>query len=213
VANDANCPDDGLFCNGTEFCDPVNDCSSTGDPCPAGTTCNEGTDTCDAAEGDAWLDQMRAPKKTRVTDNKPQPVEIDVTAKGNSSVDQSVTVSLTGTSSDQNVNVGVSNSPIMQMVVAGDGRTSFVFIADLDCAVLDGNTYQVDWLAKIEQADQNSDETNDTVTETTDVVCVAGGGGGPGPGTEICDDGIDNDGDNKTDCADKKDCKKDPACQ
>jgi cysteine-rich repeat protein len=48
--NDANCPDDGLFCNGDEFCDPVNDCSSTGDPCPAGTVCNEDTDTCDEVD-------------------------------------------------------------------------------------------------------------------------------------------------------------------
>ncbi len=48
--NDANCPDDGLFCNGTEFCDAELDCTSTGDPCPVGTVCNEGTDTCDPAE-------------------------------------------------------------------------------------------------------------------------------------------------------------------
>ncbi|RJO65835.1 MAG: hypothetical protein C4523_15215 [Myxococcales bacterium] len=45
--NDANCPDDGLFCNGTEFCSSTSGCSSTGDPCPGGTTCNETTDTCD----------------------------------------------------------------------------------------------------------------------------------------------------------------------
>jgi len=36
-----------------------------------------------------------------------------------------------------------------------------------------------------------------------------GGGGSP----EICDDGIDNDGDRKVDCADKKDCGKDPVCR
>jgi hypothetical protein len=47
--NDANCPDDTLFCNGTEFCDPALDCSSTGDPCPGGTVCNESTDICEAA--------------------------------------------------------------------------------------------------------------------------------------------------------------------
>jgi hypothetical protein len=35
------------------------------------------------------------------------------------------------------------------------------------------------------------------------------GGGGTGP--EICNDGIDNDGDGKTDCTDRE-CKKDPAC-
>ncbi|MFQ5592102.1 MAG: hypothetical protein ACE5HE_13135, partial [Phycisphaerae bacterium] len=49
TANDANCPDDGLFCNGTEFCDAGADCSSTGDPCLAGETCNESTNSCDAA--------------------------------------------------------------------------------------------------------------------------------------------------------------------
>jgi hypothetical protein len=29
---------------------------------------------------------------------------------------------------------------------------------------------------------------------------------------EVCDDGFDNDGDGKIDCADRKDCRKDPAC-
>jgi hypothetical protein len=45
--NNANCPDDGLFCNGDEFCDPFADCTSTGDPCSAETVCSEDTDTCD----------------------------------------------------------------------------------------------------------------------------------------------------------------------
>jgi hypothetical protein len=45
--NDANCPDDNMFCNGTEFCDEVADCSSTGDPCPPGETCNEDLDICE----------------------------------------------------------------------------------------------------------------------------------------------------------------------
>jgi cysteine-rich repeat protein len=49
--NDANCPDDGAFCNGMEFCDPANDCSSMGDPCPAGTVCDEGGDACVDAPG------------------------------------------------------------------------------------------------------------------------------------------------------------------
>jgi hypothetical protein len=47
--NDANCPDDNLFCNGTEFCDASLDCSSTGDPCPGGTVCNETIDICEGA--------------------------------------------------------------------------------------------------------------------------------------------------------------------
>jgi subtilisin family serine protease len=45
--NDANCPDDGQFCNGAESCDPVLNCVSDGDPCGANETCNEGTDVCD----------------------------------------------------------------------------------------------------------------------------------------------------------------------
>ena len=38
---------------------------------------------------------------------------------------------------------------------------------------------------------------------------IPGGGGNPDP--EVCDDGIDNDGDGATDCADS-DCSSDPAC-
>ena len=47
IANDANCPDDGLFCNGTESCDAGADCVSSGDPCASGDVCNESTQTCD----------------------------------------------------------------------------------------------------------------------------------------------------------------------
>jgi hypothetical protein len=47
VANDGNCPQDGLFCNGEEGCDAVLDCVSAGDPCtgPA-QTCDEDLDAC-----------------------------------------------------------------------------------------------------------------------------------------------------------------------
>ncbi len=56
--DNANCPDDGLFCTGQEICDPVQDCTSTGDPCPAGTVCNETTDICEpsAACGNGVVD-------------------------------------------------------------------------------------------------------------------------------------------------------------
>ncbi len=47
IANDANCPDDGQFCNGDESCDAIADCVSSGDPCTGGDVCNETTDTCD----------------------------------------------------------------------------------------------------------------------------------------------------------------------
>ncbi len=45
VANNANCPDDGLFCNGAESCSATLDCVSSGDPC-GGLACDEGTASC-----------------------------------------------------------------------------------------------------------------------------------------------------------------------
>lgn len=50
--SDANCADDGLFCNGSEGCDAVEGCLSSGDPCEPGTFCNEDTDTCDECADD-----------------------------------------------------------------------------------------------------------------------------------------------------------------
>ncbi len=57
VANDANCPDDGLYCNGTESCDAVNNCVSSGDPCQVDETCDEDADTCEPAGPveDEWI--------------------------------------------------------------------------------------------------------------------------------------------------------------
>ena len=46
------------------------------------------------------------------------------------------------------------------------------------------------------------------------LACGGGGSGGDTGGTaEICNDGIDNDSDGKTDCADKGDCRKDSYCR
>ncbi len=78
--SDADCPDDGLFCNGTEFCNTTGAtgvCASTGNPCPEGQTCVEETDTCatpgtsftlttedDAITGTAGDDTFTAPVGT-----------------------------------------------------------------------------------------------------------------------------------------------------
>lgn len=49
---DADCPDDGLFCTGTESC-VDGFCQSSGDPCDTanGETCNEATNVCDEPVG------------------------------------------------------------------------------------------------------------------------------------------------------------------
>lgn len=52
--SNGDCPDDGVFCNGTEFCNTTGAegaCESTGDPCAANQTCNEVANTCDAIAG------------------------------------------------------------------------------------------------------------------------------------------------------------------
>ena len=50
-----------------------------------------------------------------------------------------------------------------------------------------------------------------SVEDAWDAVGVEASGGAPPPPAEVCDDGIDNDGDGDTDCADS-DCTGDPAC-
>lgn len=44
--DNTNCPDDGLYCNGTESCNATLDCVSSGDPCP-GQVCDEENDACE----------------------------------------------------------------------------------------------------------------------------------------------------------------------
>lgn len=45
TADDGACPDDGLFCNGTEYCQPGAGCVSTGDPCDE-RNCAEDLNVC-----------------------------------------------------------------------------------------------------------------------------------------------------------------------
>jgi hypothetical protein len=72
--NNANCSDDGAFCNGTEFCDAALDCSSTGDPCELPAVCNEGTDTCVADED---LDEDGIPDNDDNCPNTTNPLQLD----------------------------------------------------------------------------------------------------------------------------------------
>ena len=45
---DANCGDNGLFCDGAEVCDALADCTHTGDPCSDGVACTD--DSCNEEE-------------------------------------------------------------------------------------------------------------------------------------------------------------------
>jgi hypothetical protein len=46
IPDDTQCPDDGLFCTGTESCQPFAGCFSSGNPCPDPSQCNEEQNQC-----------------------------------------------------------------------------------------------------------------------------------------------------------------------
>jgi hypothetical protein len=46
ISDDTQCPDDGLFCNGTESCQPFSGCVNSGDPCVDPEVCDEDEDQC-----------------------------------------------------------------------------------------------------------------------------------------------------------------------
>lgn len=52
---DAQCADDGAFCNGVEYCGPVGVCASPGDPCAGSEWCDESGGAC-VAYGDGDFD-------------------------------------------------------------------------------------------------------------------------------------------------------------
>ncbi|MFQ5463843.1 MAG: hypothetical protein ACE5E5_14605, partial [Phycisphaerae bacterium] len=54
--NDANCTDDGVFCNGQEVCNATAGCVSAGNPCLPTEFCNEATNACDQCQVDADCD-------------------------------------------------------------------------------------------------------------------------------------------------------------
>jgi hypothetical protein len=127
AANDANCPDDALFCNGTEFCDPALDCQSTGDPCPPGEICNETDDVCEVPPVSVDLDiaRLRAPKRHDLSGKGkkgPQPIEIVLVVSNQGAVDEPRLATITVLRPD-----GVMETFFSQPVSdgVGDGRTSY----------------------------------------------------------------------------------------
>jgi hypothetical protein len=124
--NDANCLDDGLYCNGTEFCDPGNDCTSTGDPCPAGETCNEDSDICEGAPVVIDLDiaRFRVKRRVRLSGRRDPTVSIKLVVRNGGTDDgqsrPAIVVGVQNGSEVYNETLAVSD-PI------GDGRSTFEF--------------------------------------------------------------------------------------
>ncbi len=55
-----DCPDDNLFCTGTERCSPTGECIGTGNPCLSGEQCNEDASRCDNCAIDENCDDHNA---------------------------------------------------------------------------------------------------------------------------------------------------------
>lgn len=58
-----------------------------------------------------------------------------------------------------------------------------------------------------------SETTSATIPSISGPLACGGDSGDTGTNDEICNDGIDNDADGKTDCADKGDCRRDSFCR
>jgi hypothetical protein len=91
--NNGYCPDDGQFCNGSEYCDTLLGCQHMGSPCSADEVCNETFDTC-VPEGSCLLGDVSpvagpAPNVFRwkdIADNVYQQSYMDAFSYGSPSV-------------------------------------------------------------------------------------------------------------------------------
>ena len=74
VHQNSPCPNDGLYCNGTDYCEPISGYCIQGTPpeCPAGSACNESTDLCQSVVNDADNDGV-----TDSIDNCPSVSNVD----------------------------------------------------------------------------------------------------------------------------------------
>ena len=186
IPSDANC-DNGLFCDGAETCDPVSDCQAGTDPC-GGEVCNETPDTCGAATCADYLDSGTCQADSNC----------EWVGKGKNASCQDIQIPEPEICTD-----GVDNDL--------DDLTD---CDDPDCFGIDGCPIPSGCSVWTDRGSCNNDSAcewvgnpkNGTCQDAT--VCV------PDQTPETtCTDGVDNDCDGVTDCADTADCGGDPACQ
>jgi len=162
VANDANCSDDGLFCNGTEFCDPTADCSSTGDPCAAGEVCDESTDTCIAEPVDLDIKSFQVSKNVKVGDQIwSRKIQLTVKNPNGSNTIDPRTATLVGI--QNGVEVYRWTRPVFDM--SGNGSSRFAFpTGPLPPDFLPIETGVIDWTVTIDDDDPDVDTATATTT-------------------------------------------------
>jgi subtilisin family serine protease len=253
AANDANCPDDELFCTGVEYCDTVTDCSSTGNPCREENVCNEDTESCDQAGscGDGTLDAGEtcddgaangtttcgcqsgctyAPAATSCADGLY--CNGDETCDGTGACQAGTTVTCddgvgcTDDSCDEVNDTCVNAANDANCADDGLFCTGTEFCDALnDCSstgdpCLAGETCNdVDDMCDSpactynDKGTCNADPSCEWIGHPKNGRCDNAGSCVPDETPEeTCDDGVDNDCDGMTDCADAVDCNNDSAC-
>jgi hypothetical protein len=154
--NDVNCPDDGLFCNGTEFCDAVNDCSFTGDPCPLGTICNEETDTCEQKFIDLDIRNFQVTKKITLGRRNLRATKIRLFVQNSGTINAATRPS---TVIGMQNGIEVYNKTMMVSDPVGDGPSKFTFPSYTPETIGD-----IIWTVTIADDDPD-DDTASTVTQ------------------------------------------------
>jgi hypothetical protein len=156
--NNANCPDDDLFCNGTEFCDPVSDCVSTGNPCPADEVCNEDSEICEV-EIDLDIAAFHVKKRVRISARRSarRTVSIKLVVKNNGTADQPRPATVVGMQGG----IEIYNETLAVSDPVGDGRSIFKFPSYTPEMAAD-----ILWTAVI----NDDDPDDDSATRTTRVL-------------------------------------------
>jgi hypothetical protein len=154
--NDVNCPDDGFFCNGTEFCDTVNDCSSAGDPCPLGTICNEETDTCEQKFIDLDIRNFQVTKKITLGRRNLRATKIRLFVQNSGTINAATRPS---TVIGMQNGIEVYNKTMMVSDPVGDGPSKFTFPSYTPETIGD-----IIWTVTIADDDPD-DDTASTVTQ------------------------------------------------
>ncbi|MEN8178240.1 MAG: hypothetical protein ABFS39_06415, partial [Pseudomonadota bacterium] len=108
---------------------------------------------------------------------------------------------------DGNIVSFTSSDDVYQVELDGTGATKLI-VTNMQYSALStaGEAIVVSGYNSLVPEDTNSDK---------DVYLIADDGQvePPPPSIEVCDDGIDNDGDGLVDCSDRLDCRTDPACR
>ncbi len=218
VVNNANCPDDGLFCTGTESCDAINDCVSSGDPCLTGETCNESTNACDSTGPPAGEGFIISRNADFSTDDR--------------SFTTSDTMYMMLFTDQVDFNDISKNRWELKAADGSRERQPFTnnfdgsYTASFDLSGLPSSDTNWTWKGEAQDGSGTRFKPSVAVTVTQgggsfcgDGTCDAGEDqcscpsdcGNP-PGSETnCTDGVDEDCDGATDCNDA-DCSGDPAC-